>query len=35
LHAGLPRKRSEVQTPTRAEIWIEISAPCTPLGVVE
>src|SRR6218665_3154294 len=25
------RKKSEVQTPTRAEIWIEISVPCAPL----
>ena len=23
--------RSEVQTPSRAEIWIETSAPCAPL----
>ena len=26
-------ERSEVQTPAMADIWIEISALCTPLGV--
>jgi len=35
LCAGLPSERSEIQTPTRAEIWIEIFAPCTPQGAVE
>ena len=38
VHGGLevarklPSKMSEVQSPARAEIWIEISAPCAPLG---
>jgi len=32
VRAGLPSERSEVQTSTRTEIWIEISAPCASSG---
>src|SRR6218665_137372 len=35
LHTRLPSKRPEVQTLARAEIWIEISAACSPLGAIE
>ena len=31
MRAGLSNERFEVQTPDRAEIWIEIYVPCTPL----
>jgi len=31
LYAGLPSERSEVNTLTKTENWIEISVPCAPL----